>query len=59
MVWIDNTMLVTPPGDMHEHFNSPTGDWALVLIVQDGGLYYHCRTMGFGFGDETTLTGDH
>jgi hypothetical protein len=21
------------------------------LIVQDGGLYYHCRTMGFEFVD--------
>jgi len=59
MVWIDNTMLVTPPGDMHEHFNAPAGDWALVLIVQDGGLYYHCRTMGFGYGDETRPSGDH
>jgi len=59
MVWIDNAMLVTPPGDMHEHFNSPDGDWALVLIVQDGGFYYHCRTMGFGFGNETGPAGDH
>jgi hypothetical protein len=21
------------------------------LIVQDGGLHYHCRTMGFEFAD--------
>ena len=23
----------------------------ICLIVQDGGLYYHCRTMGFEFAD--------
>ena len=22
---------------------------ALFLIVQDGGVYYHCRTMGFSY----------
>ena len=40
--------LVTPPGAPHSHHND--GDRrALFLIVQDGGLHYHARTMGFSF----------
>jgi hypothetical protein len=39
---------VTPPGAPHSHHND--GDRrALFLIVQDGGLHYHARTMGFSF----------
>ncbi|MDE0940827.1 MAG: cupin domain-containing protein [Alphaproteobacteria bacterium] len=39
---------VTPPGSVHSHHNE--GDErALFLIVQDGGLHYHTRTMGFAF----------
>ena len=37
-----------PPGEMHSHHND--GDRrALFLIVQDGGLHYHTRTMGFSY----------
>ncbi len=40
--------MITPPAAMHSHHNE--GDeLALFLIVQDGGLYYHCRTMGFSY----------
>ncbi|MGJ5180283.1 cupin domain-containing protein [Bradyrhizobium oligotrophicum] len=42
--------LVTPPGAPHSHHNH--GDRrAMFLIVQDGGLHYHARTMGFSFLD--------
>lgn len=38
--------MVTPPGAAHSHHNG--GDRrALFLIVQDGGLHYRARTMGF------------
>lgn len=45
--WSDNAVVVTPAGEVHSHENA--GDWALALIVQDGGLHYHCGTMGFAF----------
>jgi gentisate 1,2-dioxygenase len=48
--WQEHAVMVTPPGDVHSHHND--GDEQMVcLIVQDGGLYYHCRTMGFEFAD--------
>jgi gentisate 1,2-dioxygenase len=48
MDWQPHTTMITPPTLMHSHHNE--GDaLALFLIVQDGGLYYHCRTMGFSF----------
>lgn len=46
--WQDLTTMITPPGLMHSHHND--GDrMALFLIVQDGGLHYHTRTMGFSY----------
>lgn len=48
--WQQHAVMVTPPGDVHSHHND--GDEQMTcLIVQDGGLYYHCRTMGFEFAD--------
>ncbi|MBI3455756.1 MAG: cupin domain-containing protein [Candidatus Rokubacteria bacterium] len=44
--WEPNTVMITPPTLLHSHHNEGT-ELALFLIVQDGGLYYHCRTMGF------------
>jgi hypothetical protein len=48
--------MLTPAGAAHDHRNAPKPDGevgdddiALSLIVQDGGLYYHGRTMGFSF----------
>ncbi len=46
--WRHWTTLVTPPGVPHSHHN-PGDERALFLIVQDGGLHYHARTMGFAF----------
>lgn len=46
--WGLGNTLVTPPGEPHSHHNG--GDvQARFLIVQDGGLHYHARTMGFAF----------
>lgn len=48
--WQPNTVMVTPPTAVHSHHND--GDERMTcLIVQDGGLYYHARTMGFSFAD--------
>jgi gentisate 1,2-dioxygenase len=46
--WAPNAVMITPPTLLHSHHNEGTG-LGLFLIVQDGGLYYHCRTMGFSF----------
>jgi gentisate 1,2-dioxygenase len=50
--WQPFVTMVTPPTSVHSHHNTGTGlaNW---LIVQDGGLHYHCRTMGFKFEDVT------
>lgn len=48
--WRAGTTLVTPPGEAHSHHNGGTTQ-ARFLIVQDGGLHYHARTMGFAFLD--------
>ncbi len=53
--WTRHVTLLTPPGALHEHRNAEVpnaateDDIALALIVQDGGLYYYGRTMGFAF----------
>ena len=40
--------MITPPTAAHSHHND--GDrLATFLIVQDGGLFYHCRTIAFSF----------
>ncbi|MFE1599329.1 cupin domain-containing protein [Methylobacterium sp. ID0610] len=49
--WSPWATLVTPPGAPHSHHNAG-GGLARFLIVQDGGLYYHARTMGFAFLEE-------
>jgi gentisate 1,2-dioxygenase len=48
--WRPFVTMVTPPGSVHSHHNNgkALANW---LIVQDGGLHYHCRTMGFSFED--------
>jgi quercetin dioxygenase-like cupin family protein len=46
--WEQDAVVITPPGASHSHHNGG-GERALFLIVQDGGLHYHCRTMGFSF----------
>lgn len=46
--WSPYVTLVTPPTSVHSHHNEGTrlANW---LIAQDGGIHYHCRTMGFRF----------
>jgi gentisate 1,2-dioxygenase len=48
--WQPFVTMVTPPASVHSHHNTGAApaNW---LIVQDGGLHYHCRTMGFRFED--------
>ncbi|MFM9923393.1 cupin domain-containing protein [Variovorax sp. H27-G14] len=46
--WEPWATLVTPPGAPHSHHNAGA-QGARFLIVQDGGLHYHARTMGFEF----------
>jgi gentisate 1,2-dioxygenase len=46
--WEPHTVMITPPAAFHSHHNGGARA-ALFLIVQDGGLYYHCRTMGFSY----------
>jgi gentisate 1,2-dioxygenase len=48
--WQEHAVMVTPPGDVHSHHNDGAAQM-MCLIVQDGGLHYHCRTMGFAFAD--------
>jgi len=46
--WQPDVVMITPPADAHSHHND--GDHlARFLIVQDGGLHYHTRTMGFSY----------
>ncbi|MDX2201529.1 MAG: hypothetical protein NW223_02165 [Hyphomicrobiaceae bacterium] len=54
--WTRHVTLITPAGAEHAHRNAREAagavhddDIALALIVQDGGLYYYGRTMGFAF----------
>lgn len=44
--WAPFVTLVTPPAAVHSHHNEG-GRLAHWLIAQDGGIHYHCRTMGF------------
>lgn len=46
--WSDHATLVTPATLPHSHHN-PGDERAMFLIVQDGGLHYRARTMGFRF----------
>ena len=46
--WSPYATLVTPATDPHSHHNDGS-ERAMFLIVQDGGLHYHARTMGFTF----------
>lgn len=48
--WAPWATTITPPTSVHSHHNDG-GERALFLIVQDGGLYYHARAMGFAFMD--------
>lgn len=48
MDWQPGATMITPPTASHSHHNDGER-LATILIVQDGGLFYHCRTIGFSF----------
>lgn len=48
--WAPWATTITPPTSVHSHHNDGR-DRATFLIVQDGGLYYHTRAMGFEFAE--------
>ena len=48
--WSQWATTITPPVSVHSHHNGGE-QRAMFLIVQDGGLYYYTRAMGFSFAD--------
>jgi gentisate 1,2-dioxygenase len=46
--WHPFAMMITPPTELHEHCNEGN-ELMLSLVIQDGGLYFRCRTIGFSF----------
>lgn len=48
--WSPWATTVTPATSVHSHHNEGARR-ALFLIVQDGGLYYYTRALGFAFAD--------
>ena len=49
--WAPWATTITPPVSVHSHHNMGSNQ-AMFLIVQDGGIYYHARAMGFEFVDD-------
>ena len=49
--WAPWATTITPPVSVHSHHNEGCSQ-AKFLIVQDGGIYYHARAMGFEFVDD-------
>jgi gentisate 1,2-dioxygenase len=48
--WSPWATTITPPVSVHSHHNGGN-EQALFLIIQDGGIFYHTRAMGFEFAD--------
>ena len=48
--WSPFATTVTPATSVHSHHNEGS-QRAMFLIVQDGGLYYYTRALGFAFAD--------
>lgn len=48
--WSPHAVMLTPPGAPHSHHNEGPRRMEC-LIVQDGQLHHHMRTMGFAFAD--------
>jgi gentisate 1,2-dioxygenase len=48
--WAPWATTITPPVSVHSHHNGGN-EQALFLIIQDGGIYYHTRAMGFEFAE--------
>jgi gentisate 1,2-dioxygenase len=49
--WSPWATTITPPVSVHSHHNGGT-EQARFLIIQDGGIYYHTRAMGFTFAEQ-------
>jgi gentisate 1,2-dioxygenase len=49
--WSPWATTITPPVSVHSHHNGGT-EQARFLIIQDGGIYYHARAMGFEFAEQ-------
>ena len=49
--WAPWATTITPPVSVHSHHNGGN-EQAMFLIVQDGGLFYHARAMGFEFAEQ-------
>ena len=49
--WSQWATTITPPVSVHSHHNAGT-EQAMFLIIQDGGIYYHSRAMGFEFAEQ-------
>lgn len=49
--WAPWATTITPPVSVHSHHNGGN-DLALFLIVQDGGIFYHTRAMGFEYAEQ-------
>lgn len=48
--WAPWATTISPPVAVHSHHNGGN-ERALFLIVQDGGIFYHARAMGFEFAE--------
>jgi gentisate 1,2-dioxygenase len=48
--WSPWATTITPPVSVHSHHNAGE-EQARFLIIQDGGIYYHARAMGFEFAE--------
>jgi gentisate 1,2-dioxygenase len=48
--WAPWATSITPPLAVHSHHNGGN-EQAMFLIVQDGGIFYHARAMGFEFAE--------
>jgi gentisate 1,2-dioxygenase len=48
--WSPWATAITPPVSVHSHHNEGS-EQARFLIIQDGGIYYHARAMGFEFAE--------
>jgi gentisate 1,2-dioxygenase len=48
--WSQWATTVTPGTALHSHHNGGSRT-AMFLIIQDGGIYYHTRALGFEFAD--------
>ncbi len=49
--WSPWATTITPPVSVHSHHNEGN-EQARFLIIQDGGIFYHARAMGFEFAEQ-------